>query len=143
MKVFKPALQDVDELVISIRIGRHQEKSRLEHKIPRIADNALDHLSVVEINPHPQALNDRRMFMKMKRPMPQVPIKRLYEKDGFGVLRRHILHGSRVQQPQPNRIQRILQVVAQKLLYRPKLTRLCKPADCMILVPNYNAMSVR
>ena len=39
MKILETALQDIDELVVSIRIGRPQEKTILQHKVPCIADD--------------------------------------------------------------------------------------------------------
>jgi hypothetical protein len=70
MKVLQPSLQDIHKPIVSIRIRRTKKKSRLQHKILRITDDPLNHLAIIEINPHPQTLHQRRMFMKMQGSMP-------------------------------------------------------------------------
>lgn len=53
VKVLQPALVDIHQPVISVRVCRNQEESALENEIARIADNALDHLIIVEVDAHP------------------------------------------------------------------------------------------
>src|SRR5665213_281905 len=92
MKSFKPTLEHIDQHVIAIRIGGHQEEPILQYKVRSIADNSLNHLVVVEINPHPEPLHHRCMFMKMQGSVLQVSLKRLDEKDRLRVLGWHLLH---------------------------------------------------
>jgi hypothetical protein len=91
MEILKPTLQHIHKLVVSIGIGRPEKKPLLQHKILGIADNSFDHLAVIEIDPHPQTRNNRRMFMKMKGPVPQIPIEGLYKENCLGILRRNRL----------------------------------------------------
>jgi hypothetical protein len=142
MKILQSTLQNIHKLIVSIRIGRHQKKPRIKHKILGIADNPFNHLAVVEVDPHPQPRNGRRMFMKMKGPMTQVPIECLYEEDRLGVLCRNFLDRLGVQKSKSNRFKRILTIIPQKLFHRPKLTDLNKTPDRMIFIPNYDPMGV-
>jgi hypothetical protein len=136
MKILQPALQNIDKLIVSIRISGPQEKTILQHKIPRIADEPLDHLAIVEINPHPKSRNDRRMFMKMQGSMAKISIEGLDEEHRLGILRRNLLHPLRIQQLKPNRIQRILGIVPQQLIDRPQLADLGGPTNRPVIIAN-------
>nr|WP_158943874.1 hypothetical protein [Granulicella sp. S190] len=92
MEVLKAAFENVNQRIVSIRVGRPQEEARLEHKVPRITDNSFDHLSIIEIHTHPQTLHDWRMLMKMKSPVAEIAIEGLDEKNGFRVFSRNILN---------------------------------------------------
>jgi len=83
------------------------------------------------------------MFMKMKGSMAKISIKRLHEEHRLGILRRHLLHRIRIDQPKPYRIKWILWVIAQKLLYRPKLAGLRKTSHRPIFIPDNNFVGVR
>src|ERR1700684_1800588 len=87
MKILETALQNIDQLIVPIRIRRPQKEPILQHKVPRIADDPLDHLAIVEINPNPEPWNDRRMFVKMQGIMAKIAIEGLHEEHRLGVLR--------------------------------------------------------
>jgi hypothetical protein len=142
MKILQPALQNIDKPIISIRIRRLQEKSRLQNKIPGIADNPFDHLAVIEVHPHPKPLNHRRMFMKMQGSMAKISIKRLHKEDRLGVLRRHLFHHIRLQHAKPNRIKWIDRIIPQQLVDRPQLAGLYQTPHSMVLKPDDNAISI-
>jgi len=142
MKVLKPALQNIDQLIISVRVRGHQEKPILQHEIPCITDNPFNHLAVIKINPHPQPLNDRRMFMKVQSPVAKIPIEGLHKEDRFGILGWNVFDRLRIKQLKPNRAKRILRIVSQKLLYRPKFTRLRQTPNCMVFIPNNHPVNI-
>lgn len=96
MEVLEAALKNVDERVISIWIGRSQEETRLEHEVPSVADDALDHLAVVEVDAHPQARYDRRMLVKVESPVAQIAVEGFDEKNGLRILGGDIFYYVRV-----------------------------------------------
>jgi hypothetical protein len=112
MEVLESALENIDQRIVSVRIGRPQEEARLEHKVPRITDNSFDHLSVVEIDAHPQPRHDGSMLVKVKSPVAKIAIEGLDEEDGLGIAGRNILYGVRVKQLQPYGVQGIDRIVA-------------------------------
>jgi hypothetical protein len=142
MKILETTLQDIHQLVVAIGVGRHKEKPGFEYKILGIADDSFDHLTVVEVDAHPQARNDRRMLMKMKRSVTEISIECFYKEDSLSVLGRNLFDFLGVNQPKPNRFKRILGVVPEKLFHRSKLAGLGKTPDRMIFVPDYNPMGV-
>jgi hypothetical protein len=142
MEIFQSTLQNVHQLIVPIRIRGHKEKPRFEHKILGIADDSFNHLAVIEVHPHPQTRNNRRMFMKMKGSVLEISIKRLHKEHGLGILGRDLLDRLRVNKPKPNRFKGILGVTAQKLLYRSKLTSLRKTPNRMIFIPNNDPMGL-
>jgi hypothetical protein len=112
VEVLETPFENIDERVISIWIGRSQEEARLKHEVPGVADDAFDHLSVVEVDSHPQTRHDGRMLVKVKSPVTQIAIEGFNKKDGLRILGGNILHNIRVQELQPYRVQRIYGVVA-------------------------------
>src|SRR6266550_4135490 len=97
MEILQPSLQHIHQPVVSIWIRRPQEKARLQHKILGIADDSFNHLAVVEVHPHPQARDNRRMFMKMKSPMAKIPVEGLDEKDSLRVFGGNIFNSLGIQ----------------------------------------------
>src|SRR5258705_12612782 len=83
------------------------------------------------------------MFMKMKSPMAKVPIEGLDEEDSLRIFGGNIFNGLGIQQFQPNRIKRIHRIVAQQLIDRPQLARLHQPTDCMVLISDNDAVTIR
>jgi len=69
VEVLEAAFENVDQRVISIWVGRPQEETRLEHEISSIADDAFDHLAVIEVDAHPEARHDGSMLVKVKSPV--------------------------------------------------------------------------
>src|SRR5215472_1863649 len=116
MKVLEATLLHVNEPVISVRIGRHEEEAFLKHKVPSVADDPLDHLVIVEIDPHPQSRNDRSILVEMKRAMTPVAVERLDEEHCLGRLRRNVFHPIRIQSSEPNRVQGRRVTVSQQFL---------------------------
>jgi hypothetical protein len=92
MEVLEAALEDVDQSIISIGIGRPQKETRLEHEVPGVADDAFDHLSVIEVDAHPQTRYDGRMLVKVESPVAQIAIEGLDEEDGLRILGGYIFH---------------------------------------------------
>ena len=141
MKILQPSLQHIDKPVVSIGIGRPQKEARLEHKILGIADDSFNHLAIVKIHPHPQARDNWRMLMKMKRPVTKIPVEGLDEEDRLRVLGGNIFHCPGVQQLQSNGIKRVHRIVAQQLIDRPQFARLRQSPDGVILIPDDDAIA--
>jgi hypothetical protein len=80
------------------------------------------------------------MLVKVKCAVAQIAIEGLDEENGLGVAGRNVLNGVCVEQLQPDGIQRIDGVVAQKLLDGTKFAGLSKPANGMALVADYNSI---
>jgi hypothetical protein len=80
------------------------------------------------------------MLMKVKSPVAKIAIEGLDEKDCLGVPGGDILHDVRIQELQPDRIQGIDGIVAQKLFDRTKLMWLSESANGMILVTDYDSI---
>jgi hypothetical protein len=80
------------------------------------------------------------MLVKVKSPVAKIAIEGLDEEDCLGVPGGYILDGVRVQKFQPDGVQRIDGIVAQKLLDRTKLMWLSESANGMILVTDYDSI---
>jgi hypothetical protein len=91
MEVLESALENVDQRIIPVRIGRPQEEARLEHKVSGIADNSFDHLSVIEIDAYPQPWHDRGMLVKVKSAVAKIAIEGLDEEDSLGIAGGNVL----------------------------------------------------
>jgi hypothetical protein len=142
VEVLETTLENIDERVISIWIGGSQEEARLEHEVPGVADNAFDHLPVVEVDAHPEARHDGRMLVKVKSPVAQIPIEGLDEEDRLRILGGDILHDVRVQKLQPDRVQGIDGIVAEKLFNRTKLLGFRETANCMVFIADDDTIRV-
>jgi hypothetical protein len=68
--------------------------------------------------------------------VPQIAIEGLDEEDRLRVLGRNVLYGIRVQQLQPDGVQRVDGIVAQELFDRAQLTVLDDAANSMAFIPN-------
>jgi len=93
MEVLQAALEDIDQLVVSVGIGRPKEEALLEHEIPRVTDDPFDHLAIVEVDAYPKARHDGRMFVEVESSVSQVAIEGLDEEDCLRILGGHVLHG--------------------------------------------------
>lgn len=82
------------------------------------------------------------MFVKVESPVTQIAIEGLDEKDGLRILGGDILHDVRVQELQPDRVQRIDGIIAQKLFDRTKLLGLRETANGMVLVADDDSIRV-
>jgi hypothetical protein len=80
------------------------------------------------------------MLVKVKSPVAKIAIEGFDEEDCLGVPGGYIFHSAGVQEFQPDRVQRIDGIVAQKLFDRTKLMGLSKPANGMILVTDYDSI---
>ena len=136
VEVLEPTLQNIDQLVIPIRVRGPQEEPILQHEVPRIADEPLDHLAVIEVDPHPKPGHDRRMLMKMQGPMAKVSIEGLDEEHGLRILRGNLFDLLCVQKLKSNRIEGILRIVPQQLIDRSKLAHLREASNCPIFITN-------
>lgn len=103
MEILQARFIDIGQLIISVGIGRDEEETILQDKVAGIADNAFDHLAVVEVDPHPETGNNWRILMKMKRLMPYIAIEGLYKEDCLGALRRNLFNLSGIDQTEANR----------------------------------------
>jgi hypothetical protein len=92
MEVLQAALEDIDQLVVSIGIGRPKKETLLEHEIPGIADDSFDHFAVVEVDAYPQARHDGCMFVEVESSVSQIAIEGLDEEDRLRVLGGDVLH---------------------------------------------------
>jgi hypothetical protein len=93
VEVLQAALEDIDQLVVPIGIGRTKEKTLLEHEVPRVADDPFDHLAIVEVDADPQARHDGGMFVEVESSVPQIAIEGLDEEDRLRVLGGDVLYG--------------------------------------------------
>ncbi len=64
VKVFQAVLQDIDELVVAVRVGRHHEEAMLENEVATVADDALDDLVVLKANPDPQSRDEGSVLVE-------------------------------------------------------------------------------
>lgn len=136
MKVLESALQNIDQLVISIRVRRSEKEAVLQDEVPSIADNAFDHLVVIEVHSNPQSRGNRSVLVEVKRLVVKIAIEGLDEEHRLGVLRRNLLHRVRIQQRQTDGVQGILRIISKKLLDRAKLIDLCQSANRPIFKPD-------
>jgi len=93
MEVLETTLEDIDQLVISVWIGRPKEEACLEHEVPRITNDSLDHLAIVEVDAHPETGHDRRMFVEVESSVAKITVEGLNEEDCLRVLGGHVLDG--------------------------------------------------
>jgi hypothetical protein len=80
------------------------------------------------------------MLVKVKSPVAKIAIEGLDEENGFGITGRNVLYGVCVEQLQPDGVQRIDGVVAQKLLDGTKFAGFSKSANGMALVADNNSI---
>jgi hypothetical protein len=93
MKVLEAALEDIDQLVVSVRIGRAKKEACLENEIARIADDSFDHLAIVKVDAHPEAGHDRSVFVEVESSVAKIAVEGFDEEDCLRVLGGHVLDG--------------------------------------------------
>jgi hypothetical protein len=82
------------------------------------------------------------MLVKVESPVAQIAIEGLDEKDGLRIFGGDILNDVRVQKLQPDRVQGIDGIVAQKLFDRTKLVGFREPANGVVLVADDDSIGV-
>src|SRR5579875_4170965 len=108
MEVLEAALEHIHQRVVPVRVRRPQKEPISQHEVLRVADDSLNHLVVIEKDPHPQARHCRSMFMEVQCTMAKVSIECLDEEDGLGIPGWHLAEFLRVSQPEHNGIDRVL-----------------------------------
>ncbi len=95
-------LQDVDELIIAIRVRRSHEEAGTKDVVMGVGDDALNCLSIVETNANPETLHHRCVFMEVKGTMAQVAVKSHHKEDSLSICGCDLLHLATFYEREPN-----------------------------------------
>ena len=140
VKVLQAALVDVHKPVVAVRISRNKEKAVLKDKVTRVADNALDHLVILKVNPHPQPRNDWRVLVEVKRFVTNISVKGLDEENGLRLSSGDLLHFAGINQVEPNCIERGMRIVTEELFDRAQLTDLSRAANGAVIESDHDTI---
>ncbi len=116
--VHQPALYHIDKLVVAARVGRQHEESRINQIANGVIDDAFHDLTVEELEPHPNAVDDRCAGMKVEMIANRVSVEAVYVKDGFNVLDRDFFNDTRIEMANPKGFGRAVGRIAQQLFDR-------------------------
>ena len=137
MKILETALQHVNQPIVSVRVSRHQKEAVAKHKVSCIADQALDHLVVVEIHANPKPRSYRGILMKVQSLVTFITVEGLDEEHSLGILRRDLFNCLCPQKLQPYRLKGML-IVLQQFFNRPQFARLRSPPESPLFEPDDN-----
>lgn len=136
VEVFEAGFEDIDELVVAVGVGGHEEEAVFEDVVAGVADDAFDDLAVVEVDAHPEALHDGGVFVEVEGAVAQVAVEGLDEEDGLGVFGGDVFDLVGVEQLERDRVQGILGVVAQELFDGAEFADVDGAFDRVVLVPD-------
>ena len=84
--VNKPAFEHVDELVVALGVGGQNEKPGIHQVAQGVEYNSLHDLAVEELQPHPDAVDDRRAGVEIQVLVLRVSFKAVYIENGLDIL---------------------------------------------------------
>jgi hypothetical protein len=84
--VNQPALHHVDKLIVTAGVGRQHEEPRINQIANGVIYDSFHDFAVEELEPHPNAMDDRRACMKVEMISDWISVEAVYVEDGLNVL---------------------------------------------------------
>ena len=85
LMVREPALAHIHQPVITVGVGRQQEKAWINEITKRVADDSLHDFAIEKLQPHPDPINNRRVRMKVEMLVDRVSLKAVYIEDRLDI----------------------------------------------------------
>jgi hypothetical protein len=111
-----PALQYINELVITAGVGWHKKEPWVNQIANGVEHDSLHDFAIEESESHPYAGGDGRKGVKIEMPVIRVSIEAVYVEDGLDIIDRYLLNDIGIQEADAEGFRWTGRGVAEQLL---------------------------